>query len=53
MTELTLISVAEGPDVHAQDPIEDGRFQNLMADEVVLEWLEGLADEQPVAAQAG
>ncbi|MFW5926409.1 MAG: hypothetical protein ACOCSR_00010 [Wenzhouxiangella sp.] len=53
MTELTLISVADGPDVEAQDSLEQGSFESLMADEVVMEWLESLEREESAAVAAG
>lgn len=53
MTELNLISVAEGPDVRAEDNLNQGSFESLMADEVVMEWLESLEREEGRSAVAG
>lgn len=53
MTELNLISVAEGPDVRTEDTIEQGGFESLMADEVVMEWLESLERKESRSAVAG
>ncbi len=48
MAELNLISVSEGPDLEMEQPIEDSHFENLLADEVVVDWLRSLeAENQP------
>lgn len=53
MTELNLISVAEGPDVQAQGSFEEGNFESLMADEVVMQWLESLEHEESPSTATG
>ena len=42
MAELNLISVSEGPDLQMDDAVEDKNFESLLADEVVVEWLQSL-----------
>lgn len=46
MTELNLISVNEGPDLQVTESAEDMSFESLLADEVVVEWLQGLEREE-------
>ncbi|QOC22532.1 hypothetical protein IC757_16245 [Wenzhouxiangella sp. AB-CW3] len=42
MAELNLISVSEGPDLRVDEPVADQEFESLLADEVVVEWLQSL-----------
>lgn len=42
MAELNLISVSEGPDLRVEEPVGDSNFESLLADEVVVEWLQSL-----------
>jgi hypothetical protein len=42
MAELNLISVSEGPDLRFDESVDDSNFESLLADEVVVEWLESL-----------
>lgn len=46
MAELNLINVNEGPDVRVEEPVEDMNIESLLADEVVLDWLESLEREK-------
>lgn len=46
MAELNLISVNEGPDLRMEEPVDDRSFESLLADEVIVEWLESLEQEK-------
>jgi hypothetical protein len=50
MAELNLISVSEGPDLQVDDVVEDRNFESLLADEVVVEWLQSLESANQLQA---